>query len=410
MDQRVVVTGVGVVSSVAQSVPEFVAALRAGRSGAGPVTLFDTTGFAHAPGCEVVGFDPRRWLGPAAVAGLGRAAQFSASAARMAVADAGLTAAGLLDRRVLVSVGTTDGGSYELDQLVAAEIAGGPGAMPAALVRRVPAGALSVGVARELGLARAHAVTLGTACSAGNYAIGEGLDALRAGEADIALCGGADAMCRRNFTGFYRLGLIAPHSCQPFDVDRQGIVTGEGAGMLVLETEGSARRRGARIYAEVRGFGLTCDAHHQTTPHQDGVARCMRLALADAGVEPGEVDVISAHGTGTKANDRTESRAIHEVFGRRPPRTVGLKSMLGHTMGAASALAGIACVLAIRDQFIPPTINHHRTDPDCALDCVPNRAVSARVRIAQNNGLAFGGNNAVVVFGEHQPEQRPEGR
>ncbi|WP_232832317.1 beta-ketoacyl synthase [Nocardiopsis sp. FIRDI 009] len=396
------VTGLGVVSAIGSGVAEFTDAVRSGRSGARPITLFDTTGFDHAHGCEVVGFDAARWLRRLSPPELGRAAQFSAAASRMAVRDAELDPAVLSGSRVLVSVGTTDGGSHELDQLVAEEIDAGPEGMSHTLVRKVPAIALSVAVARELDLRRAQATTLGTACSAGNYAIGEGLDALRSGEIDLALCGGADAMCRRNFTGFYRLGLIAPSRCQPFDANRQGILTGEGAGVLVLEREESAVRRGARVYAEVLGLGITCDAYHQIAPEREGIARCMRLALDDAGVEPGGIDFISAHATGTRLNDVTESRAIHDVFGPCPPPTVGLKSMLGHTMGAASALSGAACALAIAHGFIPPTINHVESDPECAVDCVPNHAVSTTVRTAQSNGLAFGGNNAVVIFGAYE--------
>jgi len=270
------------------------------------------------------------------------------------------------------------------------------------LTRRVPAARLSAAVALELGLADAEVVTVGTACSAGNYAIGNGLDAIRVGDADFALCGGADAVCRKTFTAFYRLGTIAPDCCRPFDAGRQGILTGEGAGVLLLESLQSAEARGARIYAEVLGYGLNCDAYHPVAPNQASVARCMRLALHDSGVKPQEVDLISAHGTGTRANDITETQAIRDVFGDSPPRTVSLKSMLGHTMGAASALGAVACSLAIAGRFIPPTINHVSTDPLCAIDCVPNTAVEADLRIVQNNGLAFGGNNAVVVLGRHE--------
>ncbi|MCP2256518.1 3-oxoacyl-[acyl-carrier-protein] synthase II [Streptoalloteichus tenebrarius] len=407
MPPRVVVTGCGVVCPTALGVEEFARALREGREGARPISLFDTTGFAHSHGCEVTGFDPRRWLRELPSDRVGRASQFAAAAGRMAVEDAGLDLDALRALRGVVAVGTTDGGSHELDQAVEMEIARGPSGMDPALVRRIPAGALSVSVARELRLSRVDAVTLGTACAAGNYAIGAGLDALRSGEVDFALCGGADALCRRNFTGFYRLGLVAPRHCQPFDANRRGILTGEGAAVLVLETAESAARRGARVHAEVLGLGLSCDARHPIAPDEEGIARCMRLALKDAGITPGMVDAISAHGTGTRANDVTESRAIHEVFGPRPPRTIGLKAMLGHTMGAATALGAVACALAISRGFLPPTINHVETDPECALDCVPNRAVPADVRIMQNNGLAFGGNNAVVIFGRHAPDAPP---
>ncbi len=208
-------------------------------------------------------------------------------------------------------------------------------------------------------------------------------------------------MCRKTFTGFYRLGTIAPEACQPFDVNRKGILTGEGAGVLVLESLDSAVSRGARIYAEVLGYGINCDAHHQVAPNQASVGRCMQLALEDAGVKPAEVDLISAHGTGTKANDITEAGAIHDLFGEDVPPVVSVKSMIGHTMGAASALAAIACAIAIDRGFIPPTANHVETDPECGVDCVPNQAINADLHVVQNNGLAFGGNNSVVILGKH---------
>ncbi|WP_242911391.1 beta-ketoacyl-[acyl-carrier-protein] synthase family protein [Actinomadura terrae] len=401
---RVVVTGIGVVSSIGTGVREFTQALRDGRSGVSPITSFDTTGFEHANGCEVRDFKPEEWIRRTPLDGLGRAARLSVAAARMAVADAGLTDAELGGRRAHISVGTTDGETGGLDQLTEADLAGGPRSWSPATARSIPAVRLSSAIAAELGMADAEAGTFATACSAGNYAIGSGLDALRLGEADLALCGGADAVCRKTFTAFYRLGTIAPDRCRPFDKDRQGILTGEGAAVLVLETLEAARRRGARVYAEVLGYGLNCDASHPVAPDQDGIARCMELALEDAGVRPEQVDLISAHGTGTKANDVTECRAIHEVYGGRPPRTVSLKSMLGHTMGAAAALAGAACSLAITHGFVPPTTGHRETDPECEVDCVPNHSVPADLEIVQSNGLAFAGNNAVVLFGKYKEQ------
>lgn len=399
--RRVVVTGLGAVSGIGVGTAEFLAGLRAGKSAARPVTAFDTEGFEHAMACEVPDFEPGRWIRNLDVQDLGRASQFSVAAARMAVADAGIGEDALRAAPSLISIGTTDGESGDLDQLVETEVDLGPERMDPTVARRVPAGRLSAVIAEEFGLSRTEAVTLPTACAAGNYAIGYGYDAIRGGDVEIALCGGADALCRKTFTGFYRLGTIAPERCQPFDKDRKGILTGEGAGVLVLESLESALARGARIYAEVLGYGLNCDADHPVAPNQDSVARCMRLALDDARIKPEEVDFISAHGTGTRANDITEARAIRQVFGETaPPRTVSIKSMIGHSMGAAGALASIACALALTEGFIPPTINHVETDPECGLDVVPNEAVEAELRVVQNNGLAFGGNNAVVIFGK----------
>ncbi|MEU6479413.1 beta-ketoacyl-[acyl-carrier-protein] synthase family protein [Streptomyces sp. NPDC047017] len=402
---RVVITGLGAVSSIGQGADEFLAGLRSGRSAAKPITAFDTTGFEHANGCEITDFEPADLISNFDAEELGRASQFSVAASRMAVADAALEEADLRARRCLISIGTTDGESRDLDQLVQTEVEAGPERMDRTVAARIPAGRLSAAVAREFRLTRVEAVTLPTACAAGNYAIGYGYDAIRSGEVEFALCGGADALCRKTFTGFYRLGTIAPERCQPFDVDRKGILTGEGAGVLLLESLESALARGAHIYAEVLGYGLNCDAYHPVAPNQDSVARCMRRALDGAGVKPAEVDFISAHGTGTKANDVTEAGAIRQVFGERPPRTVSIKSMIGHSMGAASALASVACALAIKEGFIPPTINHVTTDPECDVDCVPNEAVDADLRVVQNNGLAFGGNNCVVIYGKYETSE-----
>jgi 3-oxoacyl-[acyl-carrier-protein] synthase II len=392
--QRVAVTGLGVVSSIGTGAAEFARGLREGRSGARPISTFDTSGFAHGMGCEIVGFDPAAWLDRPQR--LPRAGQFAVAAATMAVRDAGVD---LDDARTLVSIGTTDGGA-DRGEKIAEDIVRGT-ADAAADAARVPASLLSVGVARELRLSTVEVSTIATACAAGNYAIGDGFDAVAAADVDVALCGGADALCRMTFTGFYRLGAVDPMACRPFDVDRRGILTGEGAGVLVLEPLDAARRRGARVYAEVLGHGLNCDAGHPVAPDRESVGRCMRLALDDAGVAPGDVDLISAHGTGTKANDVTECGAIRDVFGPTPPRTVSVKSMLGHTMGAASALSAIASSLAIAEGFIPPTINHTTTDPECGIDCVPNESVPATLNVVQNNALAFGGNNSVVLFGRN---------
>jgi len=403
--RRVVMRGLGAISPIGVGSEAFLAGLRAGRSGAKPVSAFGTDGYEHVVACEVVNFDPARWLVNLDPAELGRASQFSAAAARMAFDDAGLTAAGLRGRHGLIAIGTTYGESRDFDHLVEQEVTQGPHRMDPAITRRVNASRLSVTIAHELGLTDVEAVTIPTACAAGNYAIGYGFDAIRSGEADFALGGGADALCRMSFAAFYRLGAMAPERCQPFDKDRRGTLTGEGAGVLVLEDSESARARGARVYAEVLGYGLNCDADHPVAPNPNSVARCMELALRDAKIKPDEVDFISAHGTATKANDVAEASAIRQVFGDAPPRTVSMKSMLGHTFGAAGALGAIGCVLAMTGGFIPPTINHVETDPECDLDCVPNEAIEADVRVVQNNALAFGGNNAILILG-HPGEQR----
>jgi 3-oxoacyl-[acyl-carrier-protein] synthase II len=399
--RRVVITGLGTVTSIGLGVEAFLEGLRAGRSGAKPITAFDTTGFAHANGCEVDDFDPAEWIHQVDPEELGRATQFSVAAANLAVADSGLTLEELRRRRALVSVGTTDAESRDLDTLMGVQLEYGPDQLAPTVARRAQAGRLSTGIIRELGLVDVEALTIPTACAAGNYAIGSGFDAIRDGEVDVALCGGADAVCRKTFAGFYRLGTIAPEVCQPFDKDRKGILTGEGAGILLMESLDSALARGARIHAEVLGYGLNCDAHHPVAPDRDSLARCMEIAHRNAGVKPEDIDFISAHGTGTRANDVTEAGAIRQVFATPPP-TISIKSMIGHSMGAASALASAACALALTEGFIPPTINHRETDPECGLDCVPNEARPAELNVVQNNALAFAGNNAVLVLGRYR--------
>ncbi|HZM75674.1 MAG TPA: beta-ketoacyl-[acyl-carrier-protein] synthase family protein [Candidatus Limnocylindrales bacterium] len=394
--QRVVITGLGPISSIGIGVDNFASGLAGGRLGVSPISVFDTDGFAHANGCEVKGFASA--LSTLDERLLGRASLFSVTAAAMALADAGVDRAALARRPGLVSVGTTDGESQDLDWLTELSVREGPEALPARVMARVPANWLSASIAHEFGLRAAETITLPTACAAGNYAIGYAYDVLRLGEAEYALCGGADAMCRKTFAGFYRLGTIAPEVCQPFDRDRKGILTGEGAGILFLESLASAQERGAHIYAEILGYGMTCDASHPVAPDQASIAACMRRSHDNAQITPEQVDLISAHGTGTKANDFTEAAAIHDVFGNNPPPTISMKSMIGHTMGAASALAAIGCAIAIDRAFIPPTVNHTHTDPEVRLDCVPNHARQAQLRIVQNNAFAFGGNNAILIL------------
>lgn len=396
--ERIVVTGLGVVSSIGCTLDDFERGLIEGHSGRAPAHNFDVSGFGAPQACEVKDFDPVTHVRNTPVGALGRSSQFSIGAARMAFADAGLDEADLKGRRIPVTIGTTDGESQTLDELARYWVASGLMDAPPELIEKSAAGNLSNAISREFGL-RGASRTISTACSAGNYAIGNAFDMLRAGQADIAVCGGSDSVCRKTYSGFSRLGTIAPEKCQPFDLNRQGILTGEGSGILILETLSSAQARGARIHAELLGYGLSCDADHMVSPNAESVARCIRIAHANAGVQPSQVDYVCAHGTGTSANDTVESQAIKAAFGAHVPPTSSIKSMVGHSMGAASAIASIACILAIGRGFLPPTINHDTTDPNCIPDCVPNASRKQQVRIAQNNGFAFGGNNAITVYG-----------
>jgi 3-oxoacyl-[acyl-carrier-protein] synthase II len=275
MTERVVITGRGVVSSIGTGVAEFTEGLRAGRNEVGPITAFDTTGFAYSNGCEVTTFDPTEWISRTPVEELGRASAFALAAAGMALTEAGLTGDDLRSRRGHVAIGTTDGESQDVDLLATQTIAKGADGVDRALAGRAGTHRLSASIAWEFGLQDVEPMTVATACAAGNYAIGDGLDAIRLGDADYAVVGGVDAICRRSFASFYRLGIMAPDRCRPFDADRKGILSSEGAGILLLESLTSARARGAPIHAEVLGYGLNCDAHHAVAPEQESIQACM---------------------------------------------------------------------------------------------------------------------------------------
>lgn len=396
--RRVVITGLGAVTSVGLGAEAFRDALLRGASGISKITGFDTTGFPVDRAGEVRDFDPAEWVRRLDPDELGRSSQFSIAAARMAMQDAGVGAESLSRELCGVSLGTTEGESRSEFKLVEHWVRSGPEGLSAEIIRQTPADRIANSVAREFDL-HGEAVTLSTACAAGNYAIGHAYDLIRLGEADAMLCGGVDSLSRSALAGFYRLGAVAPDVCRPFDLNRQGILTGEGAGVLFLESLDGARARGARIYAEILGYGLNCDANHMTAPEAGSIAACMRLAHSHAGIDASEVDYICAHGTGTKLNDAVEAAAIREVFGDSPPPTSAIKSMIGHTMGAASALASVACTLALHHGFMPPTINIETPDPECGLDCVPNEARRAELNVVQNDGFAFGGNNSILILG-----------
>ncbi|MFG2718605.1 beta-ketoacyl-[acyl-carrier-protein] synthase family protein [Streptomyces sp. NPDC048416] len=397
--RRVVITGLGPVSSIGIGASAYEQALRQGVNGVSPIACFDTTGFPYFMAGEVHDFRPEDMVRRLSVEEWGRTSLFAASAARLAVADAGIDEDVLAASRAGSSMGTTGGESQILERLTADTLAGGYDGLDAGLIKQVSSARLSQAVNRELRLT-GDAVTLSTACSASNYALGFACDMIRSGEMDYMIAGGADSVHRWSHAGFYRLGALTEKACSPFDKDRSGIITGEGGAAMFLESLDSALARGARIHAEVLGYGLNCDASHMVAPDRASIAACMRLAHKNAGIEAADVDYICAHGTGTPANDFTEASAVVDVFGDNPPPISSTKSMLGHAMGAASGLGAIASVLGITGSFLPPTINYSTADPDMPpIDPVPNHARDADVRIAQVNGFAFGGNNAIVILG-----------
>lgn len=399
--KRVVITGLGLVTPIGSGWRNFWSALLAGQSGIGPVTSFDTAAFPVHIGAEVKSFQPERHVRGRPVESMGRASQLAVAAAWMALEDSRMNLAALDRLRVGVSMGTTSGEPLYVERYNDIRKSDGLDAVPGDMLPKYPCHAIPANIAIELDV-HGPCLTIPTACAAGNYAIGHAFDLIRAGRADLMLAGGADAFSRITYTGFARLGAIAPERCQPFDKNRKGMVPGEGAAVLVLEPLDAARTRGAPIYAEVLGYGLSCDAHHMTAAHPegDGAVRAMRKAIGDSGVSADRIDYISAHGTGTPTNDRVESIAVKALFGHRAQRIPisSIKSMLGHTMGAASAIESVACALALHTGFIPPTINYEEPDPDCDVDCVPGRARETHPRVVLNNAYAFGGNNASLCM------------
>jgi 3-oxoacyl-[acyl-carrier-protein] synthase II len=354
----------------------------------------------------VKAFRARDHLTAAEVRRTGRCSAMALAAARMAVADAKLDAEKLRGPRTAVVIGTTMGEATLLSDLEEAWITRGAHAVKRALLPKYGSTLLPIHVARSIG-AQGMVLTLPAACAAGNYAIGFASDLIRAGRADVVVTGAAELLQELQFSGFVRLAAMAPERCQPFDLNRQGLILGEGAGILVLESEAHAVRRGAHVFAEVGGYGLSCDGYHITRPHPDaaGSIAAMRAAIARSGLAADDIDFVNAHGTGTRHNDAAESKVMRDVFGGRKVPISSMKSLLGHCMGAASALEAIGCIMTIDTGVYPPTIGYETPDPECDVDVVANEARTGASDVVVNNSLAFGGYNAVTCFAK--PERLP---
>lgn len=400
VSRRVVITGLGAVSPVGIGADVFAAALRAGEVGTSAIESFDASGFPRRAAGQVLGFEPADHLKRLDPARWGRSGLLAAAAARLAVADAGIDEDELDAARAGSIMGTTSGESAVVQALAEQWVRTGLESLDGELAGQTPAARIANAVSAELRLT-GETQTIPTACSASNYALGYAYDLVRSGEADVMLAGGADAVNRLTHAGFYALGAMAEDVPRPFAADRTGIVTGEGGAVLVLETYEHAVRRGARIYAEILGYAANCDAAHMVHPDAASIAACIRAAHEAAGVDPSQIDYICAHGTGTPTNDTTEVAAAREVFGDRIPPISSIKSMLGHTMGAASGFGAIACCKALEQDFLPPTANVTEPDPELGpgVDCVPGKGREARLDIVQNHGFAFGGNNVITILG-----------
>ena len=401
MAPRVVVTGLGLVTPLGTGREEAWRRLLAGECGTQRVSSFDPDGYGVDQGGEVLDFEPAPWFEHTRPESVGRATQLAMAASRLALDDAGLSLSGLEPRRVGVAMGTTSGEAREVEAFDDHLIDESSAPEPTDFVRRYPCNVIPELIASELGVTGPN-LMIPAACAAGTYALAYALDTVRLGRADVMLAGGADCFSRITYAGFARLGAVAPERCQPFDRERRGMIPAEGAGVLVLESLEAARARGARVYAEVAGYGLACDAHHMTAAHPaaDGAVRAMTQALEESGLDVADVGYISAHGTGTATNDRLETMAVRRVFNGRSSTIPisSIKSMIGHTMGAASAIEAAVCCLAVAEGRIPPTIHFEQPDPECDVDCVPNEAREQPVGAAMNNSYAFGGYNSSMIF------------
>lgn len=400
MRRRVVVTGVGVISPIGNNRDEFWQSLSAGCPGIRPLQAVDGRLLRFPNGAEVQGFDPSRYFDEKEIGLLDRFAQFGVVAAREAVKDAGIEWTQELRENSAIITGSCVGGqSTEDDGFVGLYRNNVPRVNPFTIPRTM-ANAAASRISLEMGIV-GPTYTISTACSSANHAIGQAFWMVRNRAAALAIAGGSEAVFSMGFLKAWEaMRVVSPDTCRPFSKDRRGLILGEGGAMLVLEPLEAAHARGAHIYAEIVGFGMSSDAHHITQPSADGAARAIRSAICDAAIQPEQVGYINAHGTGTPANDPTETTAIRKVFGEHADRlsVSSTKSMHGHALGAAGAIEAVGTVLAMERGILPPTANFTQPDPACDLDIIPNTARRAEVDCALSNSFAFGGLNAVLAF------------
>jgi len=399
---RVAITGMGMISALGRNVPENWVALSEGRAGIGPITAVDTTNLKFKNGAEVGGFNPEEYSLKTDY--LDRFAQFAAVAAREAVQTSGLNFTPELGDRSAVITGSCVGGQNTSDAgFVELYRKNNPRVNPMTIPRTMANGGASF-IATEHHI-RGPVYTISTACSSSNHAIGQAFWMVRSGAVEVAITGGSEAPFSFGFLKAWEaMRVVSPETCRPFSKDRKGLILGEGAAMLVLESLERAQARGAEILGEIVGFGMSSDAGHITAPSEEGAAMAMEAAMRDAQVSPMEIGYINAHGTGTALNDSTETQAIKLAMGPQAKSVAvsSTKSMHGHALGAAGALEAVATAMALKTGVLPPTANFNEADPACDLDVISNEARRQQVEYAMSNSFAFGGLNAVLVFRRFQ--------
>ena len=407
---QVVITGVGVVSSIGNGIDDFWNSLKDGKSGITAVTRFEAGDIASQVASEVTDFNPEDFMDPKEVRRNDRYTHLALAASRHALADANLSRDNLVPERTGVLVGSGIGGMETIEKQMTTLIERGPRRVSPFMIPSLIANIAGGVIAIDLG-AQGPNFSVVSACASGSHAIGEAFHMMQRGLADVIFAGGSEAAVTRiGFAGFSSMKAMSTkfnhepsRASRPFDADRDGFVMGEGAGVLVMETKEHAEKRGARIYAEIVGYSATCDAFHVTTPDTESKAltKCMNQALDEAKIPKEQVAYVNAHGTSTPYNDRSETVALKNVFGDYAKNGLcvsSTKSMTGHLLGAAGAIEAAAVCKAIEDNVVPPTINLDTPDPDCDLDYVPNEARDLEVNLAMSNNSGFGGHNASIVF------------
>ena len=414
MKKRVVITGLGVVSAVGNSLPEFWDSLVKGREGTKEITVFDPAAYRTKIAAEVSHLDPEVYFSKKEARRLSRCDRFGLIAFREAWKSAHLDRDSCDKERAGIILGAGSGGILSVEKYFRDFYLGGKKSSPSLLISYSLA-TTTDHIAIESGLKGPRSTTA-TVCSSSSASMGVAYEMIQMGLADVMVTGGSDSLCEVSYSGFSSLKLVDPENCKPFDKRRQGLVIGEGAGILILEELEHALKREAPIHAELLGYGICADAYHLTAPEPDGegVERVIRIALAHAGIRPEDVDTINAHGTATPFNDIAETRGIKRVFGERAKDipVSGIKSMIGHCLGSAGGMEAAATVMTLETGIIPPTIHYEVPDPLCDLNYTPNQSIQKDVHIALSNSFAFGGNNACLVFGKFPPHPAlsPEGR
>ena len=398
--RRVVITGAGTINALAHDVDGTYKGFREGRCGIGPLDIRDVDRLSVKIGAQVRGFDETRYFDRQQITLYDRFTQFAIIAARQAMQQSGLDIRDELADRAGVVLGTSGGGLRTQDDNYRAVYEEGKNRVHPFIVPKLMSNAAASHVSMAWNL-RGPSFIVSTACASSNHAIGLAFHMIRSGLCDTMLAGGSESMlCFGGIKAWEGLRVMSPDACRPFSANRNGMVQGEGAGIFVFEELEAAKARGAEILAEIISFAMTSDATHIVLPSREGVARAIAGAIRDAGIALSEVGYINAHGTGTAANDRTECAAVSEVFGAHAKNLMisSTKSMHGHLIGGTGAVELLACLMALREGVVPPTVGFEVPDPDCALDVVPNEAREARVEVALSNAFAFGGLNAVIAL------------